>query len=112
MDNLPPLSQALIDQFVGAAHGDFDTVQKLLAEEPRLIDANASWQEVAIEAAAQTARVDIINFLLAAGAPLDICTAAMLGMRQQVDTFLSAASGAIHARGAHGSGWSGHARQG
>jgi ankyrin repeat protein len=94
--------QKLVDEFVGAAHGDFEKVKAMLAEYPDLIDANASWNELAIEAAAQTGRVDIANYLLAAGAPLDICTAAMLGEKEKVLVFLDQDPGASQARGAHG----------
>jgi len=94
--------QKLVDEFVGAAHGDFEKVQEMLAEYPDLINADASWNELAIEAAAQTGRVDIAQFLLAAGAPLDICTAAMLGDKEKVLQFLDQDPQASQARGAHG----------
>ncbi|HSF83005.1 MAG TPA: ankyrin repeat domain-containing protein [Anaerolineales bacterium] len=95
-------SQQLIDEFVGAAHGDFDKVKRLIADHPHLISANASWHELAIEAASQTGRVDIVDFLLAAGARLDICTAVMLGDMEMTKKFLKTDSSLISARGAHG----------
>jgi ankyrin repeat protein len=102
MDTHETLTQALIDEFVGAAHGDFDRVKELLARHPELAGARAQWGESAIEAAAQTGRVDIAELLLAHGAPLDICTAAMLGRQDEVAAFLRADPGAAHATGAHG----------
>jgi ankyrin repeat protein len=75
---MPEPTQAIIDQFVGAAHGDFATVQALLAEHPSIVNRPASWGELALGAAAQTGQAAIAEHLLAAGAPLDICTAAML----------------------------------
>jgi ankyrin repeat protein len=95
------LNQDLIDRFVGVCHGDFDTVKTLLAEYPELINANASWGETGIEAAAQTGRSDIAGYLLKAGAPLDICTAAMLGQTQKVEAFLAADPDLARSTGAH-----------
>jgi len=100
--HMPSLPQDLIDQFVGNAHGNLAVVQALLSQHPSLLNADASWHEHAIEAAAQTAQVEIIELLLAAGAPLDICTAAVMGMQDNVEAFLRADPSAVHARGAHG----------
>jgi ankyrin repeat protein len=94
--------QTVIDEFVGVAHGDFQRLQELLAEYPTVLNADATWHETAIEAAAQMGRVDIVEYLLAAGAPLDICTAAMLGRRADVAAALDADPAAAHATGAHG----------
>jgi len=96
------ISQEVIDQFVGAAHGDLVTVQLLLAQYPELVHANASWNELAVEAAAQTGRADIVELLLEAGAPLDICTAAMLGDIHLVERFLDVDPQSALASGAHG----------
>jgi ankyrin repeat protein len=96
------LPQPLIDQFVGAAHGDFATVKQLLEQHPALLNANASWNEHAIEAAAQTAQLDIISYLLAAGAPMDICAAAVLGRQDLVEAHLQRDPALLHAQGAHG----------
>ncbi|MBI4790782.1 MAG: ankyrin repeat domain-containing protein [Chloroflexi bacterium] len=93
--------QQTIDEFVGAAHGDFDTVNRLLAQYPDILNLPASWGEHAIQAAAQTGRAEIAERLLAAGAPLDICTAAMLGNATQVKAFLARDSSLAHATGAH-----------
>ena len=94
--------QEIIDQFVGAAHGDLATVQSMLAQYPELVQANASWNELAVEAAAQTGRVNIVKLLLQAGAPLDICTVSMLGDIQAVRAFLEADPQSAQASGAHG----------
>lgn len=94
--------QELIDQFVGHAHGDFTVVKELFEEHPELLKANASWGETAIEAAAQTGQVEIVEYLLEKGAPLDICTAAMLGRLDEVQSMLKSNPKLIEARGAHG----------
>ncbi len=94
--------QEIINEFIGAAHGDFKRVQALLEQYPSLINANASWTETAIQAAAQMGNAEIAEYLLAHGAPLDICTAAMLGMHSKVSELLAAEPAQAFARGAHG----------
>lgn len=100
----PPeeLPQALIDEFVGVAHGDFARVKAMLAEHPALLKARASFDETALEAAAQMRRRDMAEFLLAAGAPMDICTAAMLGLKDRVEALLNGDPSQSKARGSHG----------
>ena len=94
--------QELIDEFVRAGHGDLGKVRELLARESSLINARASWDETALGAAAHVGQVEIARFLLSVGAPLDICTAAMLGLETRVATFLATDPGQAHANGAHG----------
>jgi ankyrin repeat protein len=96
----PP--QEVIDQFVGNAHGNFAKVKDLLQEYPSIINSNASWVETAVEAAAQTGQVEIVNYLLEHGAKFDICTAAMLGNLGRIQELLKDDPGLINARGAHG----------
>ncbi len=100
MDATP--TQDLIDQFVGNAHGNLEVVKQLLEKYPSIVSLNASWNETAIQAAAQTGRVEIINFLLEHGADSDICTASMLGNIDLLADFLHQDPGLINARGAHG----------
>jgi len=95
-------AQDTVDAYVGAAHGDFDTVKKLLAEHPGILNRPASWGELALGAAAQTGQVEIAEHLLALGAPLDICTAAMLGRAGEVAAMLPREPLGANATGAHG----------
>jgi len=95
-------SQELIDQFVGNAHGNFSLVKELLEKYPSLVNADASWTETAIGAAAQTGQVEIVNYLLAHGAEYDICTATMLGNKTCIEDYLKENPSLVHARGAHG----------
>jgi ankyrin repeat protein len=95
-------TQELIDELVGSAHGNLARVQEILAEHPQLVNASARWGETPIEAAAQMGREDIVAFLLERGAPLDICTAAMLGRVQDLRQALRADPGELEARGAQG----------
>ncbi len=90
------------NNFVGVSHGDFAAVQAMLAEMPDLVHAVAVWGETPIQAASQNGREEIIELLLAAGAPKDICTAAVLGQRDIVEAMLKADPAQAKALGAHG----------
>lgn len=96
------LTQDEINNFVGVSHGDFAAVQTMLKATPEIVTLPAVWGETAIEAASQTGREDIIGILLAAGAPMDICTAAVLGKLDVFEQMLKADPARAHALGAHG----------
>ena len=95
------LSQDLINQMVTVSHYDLEKVQELLSQEPRLLNENAEWIETPIQAAAHVGRRDIADFLLAQGAPLDICTASMLGRFDDVQAMLTDDPDMIDDVGAH-----------
>ena len=102
MDTNQDLPQALIDEFVGNAHGNLARVKELLEQHPALANAKAAWGETPLEAAAQTGSRPIMELLLAAGAPMDICTAAVMGLKDQVVGMLTANPAQAQAVGAHG----------
>ena len=102
MSTIPTPSQEVIDKFVGNAHGNLAVVKELLGQYPSIVSANASWTETAVQAAAQTGQVEIVNYLIDHGAEYDICTAAMLGNLDCMDDFLKEDPNLINARGAHG----------
>ncbi|MCA1553614.1 MAG: hypothetical protein LC737_04465 [Chloroflexi bacterium] len=54
MSSTQALPQSLVDEFVGVAHGNVTRVKELLQQHPALANANASWNETPIQAAAQT----------------------------------------------------------
>lgn len=95
----------LVREFVIAAHGNLAKVKELLAQRPELLNAAYDWnendRETAIQAAAQVGNVAIAEFLLASGAPFEICTAAMLGRKDEVEHFLRQDPEKIHSTGAH-----------
>src|SRR5689334_6582402 len=97
-----PLSQDLINEFVIAAHGDEVKVREMLAEHPDLLQTSAIWTETAVEAASQMGHTSLINFLIEKGAPVDICTAAVLGRHDKVRQFLAQDPANAQATGAHG----------
>jgi len=82
-------TKAEVKEFVEAAHGDLPKLQRMLAEKPELL-LLASGNETALGAACQMRRSDIITFLLGQGEKLDISAACVLGLADQVASFLDA----------------------
>jgi ankyrin repeat protein len=95
-----------IRTFVIAGHGNLEKVKQMLAAHPALLNIAHEWgpgdTETALQGAAHVGNAPIAEYLLAHGAPLDICTAAMLGRRADVEAFLAQDSASVHAHGAHG----------
>ena len=106
MDKKPALVLSLVEEFVGASHGNFSRVKELLEAEPAL--ANAAWDwgggdfETALGAASHMGNKQIANYLLEHGARLDIFAAAMLGKLDVVKAALEAYPDAINTPGPHG----------
>jgi len=93
----------LLDRFVRAAHNDPDTVRNLLKDNPALLNAVSSeTNETAIQAAAHSGERETVEFLMARGAPVDICTSAMLGDVRRVGELLQQDPSRAHATGGHG----------
>ena len=95
-----------IRDFVIAGHGNLDKVKQVLLEHPELLNVAYRWgendSETAIQAAAQVGNAPIAEFLLGKGAPLEICTAAMLGRESEVRKRLDENPASAKATGAHG----------
>jgi len=91
--------------FVIAAHWDLPTVKTRLAQFPEMLNAAYPWSEhdheTAVQAAAHAGSRDIAEYLLSNGAPLEICTAAMLGRTDEVAQLLDEDPDLINAHGAH-----------
>jgi uncharacterized protein len=94
--------QDLIDELVGNAHGNLRRVREILQAHPELVNTQARWGETPVQAAAQMANKEIVEYVLSMGAPLDICTAAMLGLHDTVNVLLADDGSEAHAKGAHG----------
>jgi ankyrin repeat protein len=101
-----PLSTDLVREFVIAGHGNLEKVRKMLAEKPDLLNAEYAWtktdHETAIQGAAQVGIVPVATYLLEKGAPLEICTAAMLGRKEEVKKRIREDPKNINSTGAHG----------
>lgn len=98
-----PLTQDEIRAFVIAGHGNQPVVQDLLADRPELLNARyEEWNETALGAASHVGNRVMALYLLEQGAPLTICTAAMLGDLTSVQGFLRADPTQANATGAHG----------
>jgi hypothetical protein len=106
MADKTPLAPALVNEFVGKAHGDLDRVRELLGQHPALVNAAWDWGdgdwETGLGVAAHVGRRDIALYLLQNGARLDIFAAAMLGHLEIVRATIEAFPDARHWRGPHG----------
>ena len=100
------IDAALVEEFVGKAHGDLERVRVLLAAQPALLNAawdwgNGDW-ETALGAASHMGRRDIAEFLLCQGARGDIFAAAMLGRLEIVKAIIEAHPPTVNYTGPHG----------
>ncbi len=102
----PALEAALVQEFVGNAHGNFARVKELLEQEPALVNATWDWGggdfETALGAASHMGNKQIANYLLEHGARLDIFAAAMLGKLDVVKAALEAYPEMVNTPGPHG----------
>lgn len=110
------LSADLVNEFVIAGHGKFEQVKKLLAQEPRLINAAWDWGggdwETALGGAAHTGNKEIARYLLVKGARIDLFAAAMLGNLDIVKAAITAFPESRNAPGPHGITLLAHAKAG
>jgi len=95
------IPQELINQFVSVAHFDFEKVKALQKLCPTLVMTRATWDELAIEAAAHMGLSPMAQFLADLGAPVSTCTAALLGAGDLVRRLVQEDRGCLRERGAH-----------
>jgi ankyrin repeat protein len=95
------IPQELINQFVSVAHFDFQKVKQLQKLCPTLLMTRATWDELAIEAAAHMGLAPMAQFLADLGAPVSTCTAALLGAQDLVKRLVEEDRGCLRERGAH-----------
>jgi hypothetical protein len=100
------LEPALVQAFVGNAHGELDEVRSLLAQEPALVNSAWDWGggdwETGLGAAAHMGERQIALYLLENGARLDVFAAAMLGYVDVVGAMLATRPELRDAKGPHG----------
>ena len=115
-DRPPAVDPALVEAFVGNAHGDLGEVKRLLGQEPALVNAAWDWGggdwETGLGAAAHMGEREIALFLLEHGARLDLFAAAMLGWTDVVGAALAARPELRNVEGPHGIPLIAHARKG
>lgn len=102
----PQINRLMIQDFVIYAHADLDMTKKLVEKEPMLVNAVMDWGagdwESGLGGASHMGRRDIVEYLLAKGARIDIFCAAMMGQLDAVKAFLTLEPKLIDARGPHG----------
>jgi ankyrin repeat protein len=95
-----------IRDFMTAAHFDLPKLQVMLTENPELLNVQYDWGggdlETGLQAGAHMGNRAITEYLLAQGAPMIICAAAMLGLTEQVAEMLKSNPADAKARGGHG----------
>lgn len=116
METKPALDLKLVEEFVGNAHGNFARVKEMLEAEPALVNATWDWGggdwETGLGGAAHMGEKSIANFLIGAGARMDIFAAAMLGRVEIVKGMLEAFPALLHSKGPHGISLMRHAQKG
>jgi ankyrin repeat protein len=100
-DDTYGIPQALINEMSTVAHFNFDRVKELQKICPLLVMTRATWDELAIEAAAHMGLVPMAQFLADLNAPVSTCTAAILGARDMVKRLIREDPACVHERGAH-----------
>lgn len=97
----PAYPWPVINEYVAMSHGNLARMKELLDLYPKLLHANASWDELAVEAGAHVGFKDGVRFLLDQGAPAALPTAAMMGMTAHVRRLLEEDPKRIWECGAH-----------
>ena len=100
-EDLDGLPQDFVNEFVRLSHGDGPRVRHLLKLAPSLVKARATWDEMAIEAAAHMGLANLALEFADLGAPVSICTASILGLRARVESLIATDASCVRERGAH-----------
>jgi hypothetical protein len=101
----PQIDRARVKRFVIAGHLNLSAVEKMLAEDPTLINGAIDWGngdfETALGGASHMGRRDIAELLLAHNARMDIFAATMLGKIDIVKAAVTAFPNIVHVPGPH-----------
>ena len=112
----PSQPPSLVQEMVGASHGNIARVKELVADRPALARASWDWGygdwETALGAASHVGNREIAELLLTNGAHPTIFSAAMLGQLDVVKAFVAARPEIQKTRGPHGLSLLIHARAG
>lgn len=106
----------IVKEFVIVGHNNLDKVKIMLAEYPNLLNSTWDWGngdfEMAIEGAGHVGNKDIANYLISAGARVNLFVLTMLGKTKIVKPILEEYPKLIFAKGAHGFTLLHHAKKG
>jgi hypothetical protein len=101
----PQIDRIRVKRFVIAGHFNLPAVEKMLSEDPTLINGAIDWGngdfETALGGASHMGRRDIAEFLLAHNARMDIFAATMLGKIDIVKAAVTAFPNIVHVPGPH-----------
>jgi hypothetical protein len=101
----PQIDRARVKRFVIAGHFNLRAVEKMLEEDPTLINGAIDWGngdfETALGGASHMGRREIAEFLLAHNARMDIFAATMLGKIDIVKAAVAAFPNIVHVPGPH-----------
>jgi hypothetical protein len=115
-DAFPAQDPSLVQDAVGASHGNVKRVRELVEKQPALARASIDWGfgdwETCIDAAAHVGNKPIADFLLTNGARPTIFSAAMMGQIDVVKACVAARPGVQRTYGPHGITLMAHARAG
>jgi hypothetical protein len=106
LPNFPAQEPELVQEVVGAGHGNFERVKFLVGRQQTLAKAKWDWGfgdwETALGGAAHVGRPEIAEYLIANGAEPTIFSAAMLGQLEVVKAYVQAAPAVARLKGPHG----------
>jgi len=101
-----PFDIKLVKDFVVAGHKNLALVKEMLQEHPNLIYCRYDWGngdfEEAIEGAGHLGNKEIANYLISAGARVNLFVLTMLGKTDLVKPTLEAYPDLVFAKGPHG----------
>ena len=102
----PKLADDLVKAFVSAGHNNLEEVQRMLKEQPGLL--NACWDlgggdfETALEGAGHVGDREIAEYLIRQGARANIFVLTMLGRTVEVKALLATFPELLRSKGPHG----------
>src|SRR5919197_3979274 len=97
---MPDDAAAFIDAIKA---GEFERVKRMASDDPALIDARSRTGESAILTAVYHRQKEIVNLLVARGAPMDLFEASAAGEIERVERLLESGTAAVNAYS--GDGW-------
>src|SRR5260370_6951105 len=100
-ENIDGLPQEFINEFARLAHSDGNRVKHVVKIAPGLIGARATWDESGIEAGSHMGLASLARYLADHGAPVSVCTATLLGLRERVEALIKSDADCVRERGAH-----------